>query len=372
MWWSEANIHVLLAKSNSYRPHLEPSVSQSLSMGCQSCRDVIDLRIKIDIDVPKSFSDDAGSLCHFLFEGMLIGEFTPHAWFSTDDIDAWNSGFITVHFSPIFIHSVDVTVEVSEADVKIGNIVVWENDFIFAALHSGDIWADSPPFNHIFILHGKVDIFICPINHFLFRRDSSPQFFLLLSIVNRKSLVIRDSVGLHPVSDALSLAPAIFNNLVSSEVDVIVLESVVDVWHDILYYFPSEGKGGVELSHVNSVASQSDLFVFLTPSPRLGVGWWVDFWNNTNASNSGILDDLFNVGFGEDSPNAAVLTQFRDIWDLHGERILIDDVPMQHVQLRVKHMVESLDDLCDRKVVSGRVDHQSAPLERRGIFNFDW
>jgi hypothetical protein len=34
-------------------------------------------------------------------------------------------------------------------------------------------------------------------------------------------------------------------------------------------------------------------------------------------------------------------------------------------------MVESLDDLCDRKVVSGGVDHQSAPLERRGIFNFD-
>lgn len=64
---------------------------------------------------------------------ILIGNFVPHADFSTNHIYVGYSGLEGVHLSPILIGRVVIGIASSESSVQIGEIVVGEDDFIFAA-----------------------------------------------------------------------------------------------------------------------------------------------------------------------------------------------------------------------------------------------
>jgi hypothetical protein len=178
-------------------------------------------------------------------------------------------------------------------------------------------------------------------------------------------------IGFHPISDALSLSPTVLYDLVSTEVNILILKSVIDVAHHILDHFPSKIKSGIELAHIDAVTGQSNLLQLLASAPRLSMGRRIYFRNHTDTPNPGILDDLLNIGFREDSSNASEVTKLRHFRHLHGERILVNDVPMQNIEFRVKHMVKSLDDFRNRQVMSGGVDHESTPFEGRSIFNSD-
>lgn len=55
---SEADIHLLFADLNSYRPYFEPSFPQSFSVSSQPRGHVVDLLLQLHFRVPQSLADD--------------------------------------------------------------------------------------------------------------------------------------------------------------------------------------------------------------------------------------------------------------------------------------------------------------------------
>ena len=88
------------------------------------------------------------------------------------------------------------------------------------------IGAGSPPLNGVFVVHGKVDLFIGPVNNCFFGTDAaSEQFLLSFSVVNRQSFVIRNVVFFHVLFDVWPLVPAFLNDLVTSKMNKLIIKS---------------------------------------------------------------------------------------------------------------------------------------------------
>ena len=93
-------------------------------MRMQSGSDISQLWFKADFRVPKSFSDDAGTLDHFLVEGVLVAQLVPHARSTSDHVDSRNIGIERVSESPMLVFEVIVAFKTTESQVQIGEIVI--------------------------------------------------------------------------------------------------------------------------------------------------------------------------------------------------------------------------------------------------------
>lgn len=112
---------------------------------------------------------------------------------------------------------------------------------------------------------------------------------------------------------------------------------------------------------VLSVAVESDILVFLASAPGFSVSRSIDFGDNSHSSRFGIGNDGLKVVLRVDSSNASGLTEFGDCRDIHGEGVLVGDVPMKDVELGVHHHVDGSLDGGDWEEVAGCIDHQSSP-----------
>lgn len=333
-------------------------------MGGQPGRDALELTADLNFHIPESLCEHAGALDYFLVEGVFVSEFVPHAGLPANNVDAGDAGLVGVHLAPVLVYAVDVAIHIVEADVEVGEVVVAEDDLVLAADHAVDVGADSPPVYHVIVLQRQVDILVGPVDHLLAARDVPPHLLLLLAIVHSQGGVVRDVVGGHPVQDALPLPPALEGHLVASEVHVLlVFEGGVHVLHHLGHHLPGERDGRVELAHVESVAVEGDLRVLLAPAPGLSVRWGVDLGDHADSPEPGVVDDCLDISCGEEAADAAVLAELGHGWHLHGEGILVNNVPVQHVQLGVEHRVDCPQDGLQREVVPRGVDHQSSPLE---------
>lgn len=181
---SEANSHVLLAHSHSHRPHLEAPRTQTLSVRSQAGRDVLEVGLYVDLHVPEPLPDHARSLGDLLVEGILVSQLVPHAGLSSDHVDVGDSRLELVHLPPVLVDSIGVAVEVAEADVEVGEVVVGEDHFVLPACHAVDVGADAPPLDDVFVLHGDIDILVGPVYHLLLGRDRPPELLLSLPEVD--------------------------------------------------------------------------------------------------------------------------------------------------------------------------------------------
>ena len=181
---SEANSHVLLAHSHSHRPHLEAPRTQTLSVRSQTGRDVLEVGLYVELHVPEPLPDHARPLGDLLVEGILVAQLVPHAGLSSDDVDVGDSRLELVHLPPVLVDSIGVAVEVAEADVEVGEVVVGEDHFVLPACHAVDVGADAPPLDDIFVLHGDIDILVGPVYHLLLGRDRPPELLLSLPEVD--------------------------------------------------------------------------------------------------------------------------------------------------------------------------------------------
>lgn len=180
-------------------------------------------------------------------------------------------------------------------------------------------------------------------------------------------MVVSDVVGLHPRNDSRSIAPAVIDHLVSSEVHVVIDEGCVGVAQNLRYDLPGQVEGGIELPLVFAVAVEGDVLVFITPSPGFGVGGSIDLGNNPHSPRLGIGDYGLDVVLGVDSSDASGLAEFRDCGDVHGECILVSDMPVEYVELGVHHHIDGPLDGWDGEEVTGCIYHEAPPEVRRGV-----
>ena len=85
------------------------------------------------------------------------------------------------------------------------------------------------------------------------------------------------------------------HRFISAEVHVLIVECLVDEAHHLFHHLPGEIDGGVELTHIDAIAVQSDVFVFLAAAPRSCVGGSVDFRDDPNGTVTSILNDADDV-----------------------------------------------------------------------------
>lgn len=121
---------------------------------------------------------------NLLVEGVLVAQLVPHAGLTSNHIHVGDSGLELVHLPPVLVDSVSIAVEITEANVEVGEVVVGEDNFVFPACHAVDISAHTPPLDDVLVLHWNIDVFICPVDHFLLGRNSPPKLFLPLPEVN--------------------------------------------------------------------------------------------------------------------------------------------------------------------------------------------
>ena len=144
---------------------------------------------------------------------------------------------------------------------------------------------------------------------------------------------------LHERFDRGSLVPAAQQHLVSPEMDVVVVEGVVDVAEHFGDGLPGEVDGGIELTHVFAIAVQSYGAVFGTSAPRVSMCRGVNLGYDPDSSQPGVSDNRPDVCISESATDFSELAELGGIGDLHGKTVLIDDVPMQDIQLHVEHRV---------------------------------
>jgi len=135
-------------------------------------------------------------------------------------------------------------------------------------------------------------------------------------------------------------------------VNVIVIKSVVDVGEDFLNHLHGQVESGVKLPHILPIAVQRYVLVFLTPTPRLSMGRCVNLWNHSDASQLSILDNCSDIRLTKSSSKIAVLTEFRDIGDIHREAILIHDMPVQNIEFGIEHCINDPLDGINIRVMS--------------------
>ena len=97
-------------------------------------------------------------------------------------------------------------------------------------------------------------------------------------------------------------------------------------------------------------------------APRLGVPGAVELGEHANAACPRVLDDRSHVleAVGEARVVAALGRELREDGALVREAVVVDDVPVQNVQLVVDHAVQDEQNVGDGQEVAGRVDQKTS------------
>ena len=97
----------------------------------------------------------------------------------------------------------------------------------------------------------------------------------------------------------------------------------------------------------------------------------VNLWHYSDSSHSSISYHSFEVSRTEHSSNATTFTQFWHFGYIHWETILINYVPMEHIEFKILHTINGMFDGIKGKEVPGGINHESSPQILRTIGDSD-
>lgn len=334
-------------------------------------RNVLQVGGKIDLVVPQSLRKDAGPRPHLLVLSMNVAEFAPHAGLPSDDVHSLVPGVKLVDVPPLNVSLVGSPVPVAEPHVEVGLVIVGEDDFVGPAYEVAEMGSESPPLKHIILLQGKIDGLVGPVDGLFGWSDGSPNCLLFLPVHGRQLFVGRNVVFDHILFDCRSQVPTTFDRFVPPEMNIRVFEKLVDIVHDTSHYLVCEVESWVELAIVKQVAFHDYFLQLITPAPRFSMGRSVNLHHYSHSSALSIAHDLLDIALRIGSCDLAELAEFWDGHHLHGETVLIDDVPVQDVHFAEHQAINALFYGCDREEVPGGVDHDPSPLELGLIIDDD-
>ena len=198
--------------------------------------------------------------------------------------------------------------------------------------------------------------------------------FQLASPVHLQLPIARDVIGLHEVLDGRTLVPASRRNLVPSQVDKgRVREKLADFLDYLFRQGEHFGHGNVKLAVISRSSRTLDADAFglpncgLAPSPHVSRG--IDLRYDLNCIHSRSGQNLADIARSVNLRVAvfAGLSQFRVRDQEKGERLIIDDVPVQHVEFGQRHGIDESNDAIDTQEMPGGIDHDPPILQQRRI-----
>lgn len=189
--------------------------------------------------------------------------------------------------------------------------------------------------------------------------------------------------------------PLGFRALVAADVDELAGEEVKDFGEDVLQEADGLFFGVKDVLENAPLGSDFDLGAEVAEfgiggNGGLGMAGHFDFGHHVDVSLGGILHHVANVLLGVEAAvgGAVVLAitisaehgflalaadfgELRILLDLDSPALVVGEVPVERVQLVHRHEVDEAVDFALLHKVAGGVEHESAPLEAGGVFDFD-
>lgn len=122
-----------------------------------------------------------------------------------------------------------------------------------------------------------------------------------------------------------------------------------------------------------AVGSTYNLVIAVSESPSKGVLWRVDLRDDTNSPNQSISDDLSHVLFSIHlfEAESSLLSKIRMAVENQRKRVIGSQMPMQDVHLVIHQRVNSMQDVLNRKIVPGRINHHPSDFIIWHIYDSD-
>lgn len=153
--------------------------------------------------------------------------------------------------------------------------------------------------------------------------------------------------------------------------NVRVIEELIGFVENWADYVVCEIDGGIELTFILVIALDYDIFVFFASAPSISMSRRVKFNNDSDSSENGVGNELWDLVFRVGAWQFSVLAEFRNAFNFVGEAILINDVPMKNVHFVIEHGIDLFLDWSDGQEVAWRVDEDSSPFVFRLVVDTD-
>jgi hypothetical protein len=262
---------------------------------------------------------------------------------------------------------------VAGSAVQIEIVKVGENILVLGVVvHSiGEIAGNTPPLENISRVEvQELGIGIGPV-------DSASrlvnQASCSLNKIVEETVVISNVVKLHEKVDGNSI-PATSKDFITSEMEGVPREIVLEIGVDVGKQVVGSIEGGVKLTERNAsipngLGAGDEVREFGIQSPRASVGRSINFRNDLDTSQDGVVDDFLNIALrvGFFGREGSELTELGVAGHVHGERVTISNVPMENVELDGKHGIHHLEELFLGDEMSGSINHDTSVGESRLI-----
>jgi len=154
----------------------------------------------------------------------------------------------------------------------------------------------------------------------------------------------------------------------------VVLKILIDIRKDVVDLI----KSWVKLSKGNSsvpdgISTENHVMNCGVQRQRASMRRRVNFRNDFNTSNKGIIDNFLNILFRVNfhGRESTIFAEIRSRGEIDRERVTIGNVPMQDVKLNTEHGVHNLEELFLGDEMSGGIDHDSSVRESGTIDDID-
>lgn len=161
------------------------------------------------------------------------------------------------------------------------------------------------------------------------------------------------------------------HNLITSQVHQRIREYIKYFSKYLLYELIGLIKCHIQRTHESSAKSAGNPFVFGCQTPACSMSRSIKFRNNTDSSSKSVLNNI--------SCLRSRISLFGWVWGVlcnlrmgvkdKREGILIDNMPMEHIQFVVHHSINGFVDEVDWKEMSWSINHESPVDKGRLVFN---
>ena len=150
----KTKLNVLFAELNCNWWNFVPSFLHPLTMSHQSFCHISHIIINFDAIIPQPLSKNWCSDPYLLLMRVPIVQLPPHTGLPAYYIHIGVSRTKFVHLSPINVGAICCPLSPSKTNVKIGQILIWQNNFILPICQLVKMRSVAPPLNHI-IFHQR-------------------------------------------------------------------------------------------------------------------------------------------------------------------------------------------------------------------------